>query len=36
MHTFLLGKVILVPNVYRAEVWEKTVHLALEHRDGHT
>ena len=33
MHTFFLGKVILMPNVYPAEVREKAVRLVLEHRD---
>ncbi|CDZ87124.1 hypothetical protein RHRU231_210050 [Rhodococcus ruber] len=32
MRTFFLGKVILMPNVYPAEVREKAVRLVLEHR----
>jgi len=32
MHTFFPGKVILMPNIYPAEVREKAVRLVLEHR----
>lgn len=35
MHTFFLGKVIFMPNVYPAEVREKAVRLVLEHRDAY-